>query len=156
LERGRDPGKVERFLCGNYYCSVATWSGGRPHISLVWYGNLGFTICFVTREDSVKARDLRKNPAIALVVKGKSFWPIPPRSALIYGRSTLLPGDDAQARRLFLSPSYLKAITGKIILNRLRKTGYSPIFVKVEPERIIFNELKGGFIRPELYYGYDL
>ncbi len=151
MERGSNLGKLERFICGNQYCSVTTWSGNRPHVSLVRYGNLGTTICFVTREGSAKLRDLRSNPSIALVIQGKSIWPIPPRSALLYGRTTLLPGDDEEGRRLYYSPSYLKMLMGRAVLRRLRSLDYQPVFVKVEPRRIIFNEMKRGFVRPELY-----
>jgi len=151
LERGTNPGKLERFIAGNQYCSVTTWRGNRPHVSLVRYGNLGFTICFVTREESAKARDLRSNPSIALVIQGKSLWPFPPRSALIYGRATLLPAEDEEGKKLYFSPSYLKELTGKAVLRRLRSLNYRPIFVKVEPEKIIFNQMKRGCVRPEVY-----
>jgi PPOX class probable F420-dependent enzyme len=41
---------------------------GRPHVAPVWFGMDGDTIVFTTGEDTVKARNMRREPRVSICV----------------------------------------------------------------------------------------
>jgi PPOX class probable F420-dependent enzyme len=63
-----DP-KVRRVLDGTSLAHLATvLPDGSPHSVPLWIGTLGDRIVFLTGPDSRKARNLRRNPRVALSI----------------------------------------------------------------------------------------
>lgn len=65
------PAAAMHLLHGKYYAHVATINAdGSPQISQVWVGVDGDLITFNCYESSVKARNLRANPSVAVSIAG--------------------------------------------------------------------------------------
>lgn len=61
--------EIDAFLQGVHLARVATVRpDGRPHVAPVWYLWQEGTLYFETARDSVKARNLMVNPAIAVTI----------------------------------------------------------------------------------------
>ena len=61
--------EIDQFLEGDHIARIATVRpDGRPHISPVWYLWSEETLFFETEKSTVKARNLRENPNIAITV----------------------------------------------------------------------------------------
>lgn len=63
---------------------------GRPHVAPVWFVLDGETVIFTTGEDTVKGRNIRREPRVSLCVDDET----PPFSfVLIEGKAEPSPGD---------------------------------------------------------------
>src|SRR6476659_3108954 len=70
MSRKMTPEKTRAFLShGTRTAKVATSGpGGQPHVMPVWFALDGEELVFTTWGDSVKGRNLRRNPRAAIVV----------------------------------------------------------------------------------------
>src|SRR5437763_7463905 len=70
MSRGMTPNEVREFLSyGTRTAKLATiTAAGRPHVMPVWFVLDGEQIVFTTGAESVKGRNLRRSPWVALVV----------------------------------------------------------------------------------------
>jgi PPOX class probable F420-dependent enzyme len=70
MPRDMSPEEVRAFLAhGTRTAKVATvMQDGRPHVMPVWFVLDGEQVVFTTGADSVKGRNLRRDPRVALVV----------------------------------------------------------------------------------------
>ena len=83
---------VADFLSDSRHAIVSTIrKNGSPHLSAVWYLYEDNCIYFVVLADSVKCRNIRRDPRVGICVDGghPDY-----RSVLIYGDAEILPGDD--------------------------------------------------------------
>ena len=83
---------VADFLSDSRHAIVSTIrKNGSPHLSAVWYLYEDNCIYFVALADSVKCRNIRRDPRVGICVDGghPDY-----RSVLIYGDAEILPGDD--------------------------------------------------------------
>jgi PPOX class probable F420-dependent enzyme len=63
---------------------------GRPHVAPVWFAADGDAIIFTTGEDTVKGRNMRRDPRVSLCIDDDE----PPfRFAIIEGTAELTPED---------------------------------------------------------------
>ena len=63
------PGEIRAFLShGTRTAKVATCGSDGPHVTPVWFALDGEELVFTTWADSVKGRNLRRNPRAAVVV----------------------------------------------------------------------------------------
>jgi PPOX class probable F420-dependent enzyme len=70
MSRAQTPGEIASFLMhGTRTAKVATtMRNGQPHVMPVWFVLDGEDVVFTTGAESVKGRNLRRDPRIALVV----------------------------------------------------------------------------------------
>src|SRR2546421_12706947 len=70
MPRKMTPEEIRAFLShGTRTAKVATSGpGGQPHVMPVWFLLDGEELVFTTRGDSVKGRNLRRNPRAAVIV----------------------------------------------------------------------------------------
>jgi PPOX class probable F420-dependent enzyme len=70
MPRKMTPEEIRAFLShGTRTAKVATGRpGGQPHVMPVWFALDGEELVFTTWGDSVKGRNLRRNPSAAIVV----------------------------------------------------------------------------------------
>ena len=61
--------EIKEFLCAPRIPRLATVrNDGKPHVVPVWYHYEGQDVFVVTAKDSVKAKNIEKNPSMSLVV----------------------------------------------------------------------------------------
>ncbi len=106
---------------------------GRPHVAPVWFELDGDTIVFNTAEDSVKGRDLRRDPRVSLCVDDET----PPFAYVIIEGIATLSDDLAELLR------WATAIGGKYMgADRAEEYGKrngvpGELVVRVSPTKII-------------------
>lgn len=89
---------VRRFLAEAYLGVLSTVGAtGTPHATVIWYVLEDEAIWFYVGRDSQKARNLRREPAVAITVDA---WDWPYRQAVIYGTAEEAPVDPDRARRI--------------------------------------------------------
>ena len=68
---------------------------GRPHAAPIWYGLDGETFVFMTGEDTVKARNMRREPRVSLCIDDER----PPFHFVIVEGTAELAADDPEILR---------------------------------------------------------
>ena len=68
---------------------------GRPHAAPIWYGLDGETFVFMTGEDTVKARNMRREPRVSLCIDDER----PPFHFVIVEGTAELAADDPEMLR---------------------------------------------------------
>jgi PPOX class probable F420-dependent enzyme len=62
--------EIDQFLAGTRSMTLATVSnGGQPHLVAMWFVVIDGDICFETKSKSQKAVNLRRNPAVSVLVE---------------------------------------------------------------------------------------
>jgi PPOX class probable F420-dependent enzyme len=89
------PGDVRSLLEGRNFAHIATLQpDGSPASVAVWAGVEGDSVVFFTQDSSQKARNLRRDPRVALSIVDREN---PYRTAWLRGRVTrVVEGDDAR------------------------------------------------------------
>jgi PPOX class probable F420-dependent enzyme len=117
------------FEAANFGHLATLMSDGSPHSVAVWVGLEGDRVAFFTQPESLKARNLARDPRVAISITDHDN---PYRTARIRGRvTTTLTGDDALEVIDRLSQRY----TGRPFPMR------SGVVYLVEPEKVGFMEL---------------
>ncbi len=97
-------GEIEALMSRNHYCVLATVSGeGRPQSTGVIYCSRGLDLYVFTDRHSVKAKNIERNPNVAVTIPvwgRQPFW-VPPQSIQFQGVADILPADDTAAREVY-------------------------------------------------------
>jgi general stress protein 26 len=102
---------VERALKRSSFCMLATSSeGNRPHVVGVLYAAVERLLYVSTLQTSVKARNIRANPRVAVCIPVRRFPVGPPFHVAFQGQAELCSRDDPRVARL-LEGRRLKPIT---------------------------------------------
>jgi PPOX class probable F420-dependent enzyme len=129
-------------LHGKRTAKVATtMADGHPHVMPVWFVLDGDQIVFTTGADSVKGRNLRRDPRIALVVDDEE-----PPYAFVHLRGRATIGDDLDELRRFateIGARYMGEDRAEEFGRRNAVPG--EILVRVEPERVIADDNVAGY-----------
>jgi nitroimidazol reductase NimA-like FMN-containing flavoprotein (pyridoxamine 5'-phosphate oxidase superfamily) len=132
FDRVRQLEIIRRAIARNSFCVLATSSErDRPHAVGLLYAAVDLTIYLTARQDTIKVRNMRANPLVAVAIPVRTYPFAPPMAVQFQGRAELLaPGDPhiTELRRA----GQLKKITG-------RGTADAPgtVFVRVTPGRRI-------------------
>ena len=135
MPRTMTPEEVRAFLGhGTRTAKLATTGpGGQPHVMPVWFALDGDELVFTTWGDSVKGRNLRRDPRAAIVVDDE----VPPFAFVhIRGRVTL--SEDLEELLRFAT-----AIAGRYMgAGRAEEFGRrnavpGELLVRLQPERVI-------------------
>jgi hypothetical protein len=103
---------ARRALARRSFCVLATVSrAGVPHAVGLLYEAVGTRLYVLVGEDSVKARNVRQNPRVAVSVPVRRFPFGPPMAVQFQGRGRLLRADEEPVRSL-LARGRLRRITG--------------------------------------------
>jgi PPOX class probable F420-dependent enzyme len=108
---------------------------GRPHAAPIWYLYEGGEIIISTGPESKKARNVRANPAVTLVVDRRS---LPYYAVMAHGSATIGPRLD-QDLRLKMAVRYLGEEMGRRYVER--RTDETGITIRFRPTRLV--EYKG-------------
>lgn len=102
---------VQRAVGRGSFCTLATSSrANRPHVVGVLYVPLDGVFYVSTLRTSVKARNVRENPLVAVCIPVRRFPFVPPFHVSFQGRAELCERNDAGIVAL-LDSGRLKAIT---------------------------------------------
>jgi PPOX class probable F420-dependent enzyme len=143
MPREMTPAEVRAFMLHRTRTAkVATaMKDGRPHVMPVWFVLDCEEIVFTTGADSVKGRNLRRDPRIALVVDEQ----IPP-FAFVHVRGTVTLGEDLDALRRYateIGGRYMGADRAEEFGRRNAVPG--ELLVRVRPERVIAQADLAGY-----------
>jgi hypothetical protein len=123
---------TRRAIARRSFCILATSSSAnRPHAVGLLYAADDLDLYLLIGGDTVKARNLRENPRVAVCIPVRTFPFAPPMAVQYQATAQLLAVDDPQIVAL-LQAGKLKKITG---LGALRTPGV--VFVRVRPGRRI-------------------
>jgi hypothetical protein len=137
------PAEIREFLLhGTRTAKVATvMNDGQPHVMPVWFVLDGQDIVFMTGANSVKGRDLRRDPRIALVVDEE----VQPYAFVHFrGRATISEDLDELLRfATDIGLRYMGAERGEEFGRRNAVPG--ELLVRVAPERVIAQADVAGY-----------
>jgi hypothetical protein len=123
---------VERAIARHSFCVLATSSAAnRPHAVGILYAAVGFDLYLLIGGDTVKARNIRENPRVAISIPVRTFPMAPPMAVQYQGTAELLAVDDPEITAL-LRAGRLKKITA---MGALEAPGV--VFLRVRPGRRI-------------------
>ncbi len=108
--------------------------GGRPHVAPVWFGfDRNGDVIFLTREDSLKAKNMRSNPQVSLLVDTESM---PFDWARIDGTATF---DDDPEQLLYWATETCRRYVGDDLADQYGRRNGVPgeLVVRVRPTRLI-------------------
>jgi PPOX class probable F420-dependent enzyme len=105
---------------------------GRPHVAPVWFVVDGDGIVFATSENSVKGKDLLRDPRVCLLVENEE----PPYGyAIMEGKATLSPNPPDQLDwNIRLAARYVGRDQAEAFGRR--NTADDTLVVRVTPERV--------------------
>lgn len=137
------PAEIRRFLMqGTRTAKAATTSrDGRPHVTPVWFVLDGEQIVFTTGADTVKGRNLRHDPRIALVVDDEE-----PPYAFVHVRGRAAITEDPGELLRFateIGARYMGADRAGEFGRRNAVPG--ELLVRVQPERVIAEDDVAGY-----------
>lgn len=121
---------VRNAIAKHTFCTLATASAAnRPHVAGVLYAEADGALYVSTMMDSIKARNIRANPNIALTIPVRRLPIGPPSTVQFQGTAEVLPLDDPRIVRL-VTQGKLKKVTGH---GELELPG--GCFLKITPAR---------------------
>lgn len=101
---------IEREVTKRSFCVLATSSAaGRPHAVGVMYAAVGLTLYIQVSEGTVKVRNVRENPRVAISIPVRKYPFGPPMAVQFQGTARVLGPDDPQVQE-FLRTGRLKRI----------------------------------------------
>ena len=135
MPRKMTPEEIRAFLThGTRTAKIATsGTDGQPHVMPVWFALDGEELVFTTWGDSVKGRNLRRNPRAAIVVDEE----VPPY-AFVHIRGHVTLSEDLEELLRFAT-----AIGGRYMGDDradefgLRNAVPGELLVRLHPERVI-------------------
>jgi hypothetical protein len=123
---------VRRAIAKNSFCVLATSSvQNRPHAVGLLYAAVDLSIYVLVGDDTVKVRNLRANPQVAVCIPVRRYPFAPPMAVQFQGTAEMFAPDDPHIRQL-VQAGRLKKITGL-------GAGTMPgtVFVRVTPHHRI-------------------
>jgi general stress protein 26 len=132
FDHARQLAIVQRAIAKQSACVLATSSAkNRPHAVVVLYAAVDLSVYCVVGEDTIKVRNVRENPNVAVSIPVRKYPFAPPMAVQFQGTGEVLPKDDPHIQEL-LKAGRLKRIT---TLNALDNP--HACFIKVTPRRRI-------------------
>lgn len=119
---------AKRELAKASFATLATSSEqGRAHVVGIRYALFDDRFCIVVHKHSIKVRNTRQNPRVALSVPVRKVPFFPPYSIQFQGTAEVVPLDDPAIRRLAESGTFRRISSTK----DLRKPGQ--VIIRVTP-----------------------
>ena len=123
------PDEAKHLFENKDFAHVATLnSDGSPQVSAVWIGLDGDLITFNTAEGRLKAKNLQRDPNVAISIAGQEN---PYENLIVQGKVVELAHDGADEDIDALAKRYLDADSYPY-----RQPGEERVIVKIEPEKV--------------------
>ncbi len=102
VESDRQREIAQRAIERNSFCTLATSSeANRPHVAGVIYVMVDGVLYINTLDNSVKVRNIRQNPRVAVSIPARKLPFFPPFCVQFQGMADVCPADDPEITRLF-------------------------------------------------------
>ena len=125
---------IRRAIAKNSFCVLATASAkNRPHAVAILYAAVDLDLYFLVGGATVKVRNVRENPNVAVSIPVRKHLFGPPMAVQFQGVGQVLAADDPHIKEL-LEAGRLKHIAS---FGALKTPGVC--FIKVTPHRRIFS-----------------
>ncbi len=103
---------AQRAIARNSFCVLATSSASnRPHAVGLLYAAVDTTVYLLVGQDTIKTRNIRENPRVAVCIPVRRYPFGPPMAVQFQGVAEVLTADDPGIRQL-LAAGRLKRIAG--------------------------------------------
>jgi len=126
---------LTRLVAKRTFCVLATQGLSGPHVAGVSYFAQGLDIYIPTSSKTVKARNVRRDPRVAVHIPVP--WPLlpaPPRSIQFRGNAEILPIDDSEANAALKRASpVMRRVFRRLIENTDTQTWGENIWIHVRP-----------------------
>ena len=126
---------LTRLIAKRNFCVLATQGSRGPHVAGVGYFARGLDIYIPTSAKTAKARNVRRNPHVAVHIAVP--WPLipaPPRSIQFRGTAEILPIDDANANAaLDRGSAVMHRVFRRLLKNADTDTWGESIWLHVHP-----------------------
>jgi nitroimidazol reductase NimA-like FMN-containing flavoprotein (pyridoxamine 5'-phosphate oxidase superfamily) len=120
--------RAKRELAKTSFATIATSSAGnRPHVVGIRYSLIDGQFYIVVHEHSIKVRNVRQNPQVAVSVPIRKVPFFPPYSIQFQGTAEIIPLDDPYISRLIGDNAFKRISTQK----DLEKPGQ--VFIRITP-----------------------
>ena len=130
---------LTRVIAKQNFCVLATQGPRGPHVAGVGYFACGLEIYIPTSSKTVKARNITRNPRVAVHIAVP--WRLiraPPRSIQFRGDAEILPYDDAKANEaLKRAPLALRLVLRRLAKRSNRELFGENVWIRVKPTRRI-------------------
>jgi PPOX class probable F420-dependent enzyme len=142
--------EIKEFLCAPRIARLATVrNDGKPHVVPVWYHYDGQDVFVVTAKDSVKAKNIEKNPSVSLVVNdargeaGDISYFMGTAAVVIEGKAEIKKDVDANAFAKELYKRYVgeKALSHPMMQYMMTVPKY---IIAIRPARMLSWDSKDG------------
>ena len=122
---------IEKEMAKRSFCTLATTSlEMRPHVAGMRYVKIGDALYVTMHDHSVKARNIRENPRVAVCIPAKKVPFFPPFTVQFQGTATLLPVDDQRIQDLFAAGRLKGIISAKDF-----REDPGTVFARIVPNR---------------------
>jgi PPOX class probable F420-dependent enzyme len=129
---------IEEFVRNPYMAVLSTvGAGGNPQATTIWYAFEDGVFWFYVSRDSLKARNMRSHPNVALTIDERE-WPY--KQAVIYGAAVEQPLDADRARRIAVH--YLGEEAGGAMDDEMT-ADLDRVGFQLEPRRVYWQDFSG-------------
>lgn len=103
---------ARKAIAKHSFCTLATSSASNvPHVVGVRYAVIDDALYVTMFDDSVKVRNIRDNPRVAVCIPTRKIPMFPPFAIQFQGRADLIPNDDPEIVRLHESGAFKRIIS---------------------------------------------
>ncbi len=103
---------ARKSIARHSFCTLATSSASNvPHVVGVRYAVIDDALYITMFDDSIKVRNIRDNPRVAVCIPARKIPMFPPFAVQFQGRAELLPNDDTEVVRLYESGAFKRIIS---------------------------------------------
>jgi len=103
---------AQKAIAKHSFCTLATSSSSNvPHVVGVRYVVIDGALYITMFDDSVKVRNIRDNPRVAVCIPARKLPMFPPFAVQFQGRADMLPNDDPEIVRLYEAGAFKRIIS---------------------------------------------
>lgn len=120
--------RIDRLLRKNTFCTLATVSAsGHPHTVGVRYVVIDGVLYINAHGDSIKARNIRGNPRVAVCIPARKFPLFPPFCIQFQGTADVIPATDPAIATLAEAGRFKAIVSNKDLARP------DQVFIRVAP-----------------------
>lgn len=112
FDTDRQRALARKAIAKHSFCTLATSSSVNvPHVVGVRYAVIDDALYITMFDDSIKARNIRDNPRVAVCIPTRKIPMFPPFAVQFQGRAEMFPNDDPEIVRLYEAGQFKRIIS---------------------------------------------